>query len=80
MTRKLVAAVTTLALVALAFSLVPTASAAHNCPIEDLSWTGVGERPMNHALRTADAVCDGYHGGYCDGKYLDYGWYGLICI
>lgn len=61
-------------------ALTPTAAAGHNCPVENYSWTGgLGERQINAGLRLADAACDGYHGGSCDGKYLDYGWYG-ICI
>ncbi len=51
-----------------AVAVAPTATAAHTC----------GD-PGDEILGTIVYVCEGWHGGSCDGKYLNYGWYG-ICI
>ncbi len=79
MDSKFAALLATAALFTAGVAFVPTASADHNCALEDLTWTGLGERPINEGIRLADQACDGYHGHSCDGKYLDYGWYGR-CI
>ena len=64
-----------LALVTAGLALTPAASAGHTCGIE-----GNGDGPVAYAIQTADRVCEGYHGHYCeDGKYLNYGFFG-ICL
>ncbi len=57
-----------LTLVAVAVALTPEAAADHTC--------GGGDDELT---RTVVYVCEGWHGGYCEGKYLNYGWYGR-CI
>lgn len=69
-------AIAALVAATLLVAVTPTASADHNCSLEDVTWTGVGASIINPLLQTADGACDGYHGHACDGKWLDYGWFG----